>query len=400
VGRIFISVLIAGLGIGFLVWFVSSPPPPPATLEAGLACVDRSDAAGIERIEQALRKQGHEDEAIILQCAWLAQRDRYEEVLKQLPERLADSPLRRQYLRLMGESLYRIGNTEHAEIVLSKSVAEFPDEVESWRHLALVYYNVARDDQAMASQLQIQKLAPDDFRPHQLAALILVEKEDFAGAAGELQAALEKGPPAQIRTDLRAGLARCLMRQSQYADAVTLLDQESNSPEASALQANCYWALGDKLRAGLLARDVLSLEPANLSALRVKAQQLRDQDKRADAAEILKRIISAEPFDMESRTFRVQLLDQLGLAEERDQEQAEQARYQGLIEKATEYRKIALAEPDAPAPRWELVQTYRAMGRVQLAERWQRGARYCEARLKRRGGQGPLIKAVEPSTGP
>jgi hypothetical protein len=116
--------------------------------------------------------------------------------------------------------------------------------------------------------------------------------------------------------------------------------------------------------------------------LRVRARVLEDAGKTDQAVETLNEILIAEPYDVESRYLLVQLLGSSDRAAERDRQQAEYARYRALQDRLVELNLAASADPDALAPRLELIQVCRDLGRVELAEMWRRAADFCEQRLK------------------
>ena len=343
-----------------------------------------ADADGVARIERARKASGRPDEAIVLQCAWLARRGHHDEVLRQLPQRLATGPLRRHVLKLVGESLFRVGDLQQAEVALTTVAAEFPDEVEAHRLLAVMYYDLGSNGLALNAVAHVQRLAPLDYRPHHLAGLINADAENFQDAIKQLRLALEKGPLAPMASDIRRELARTLIRVREYQAAIDVLEADVVSAERSALLAECHWSLGDKARATELVDEVLTLEPDNVPSLRVKARLLEDQGKTDEAIAVLRRILAAEPHDVERRYQFVQLLGIRGLAEEHDREQQEYLRYRSLQDRLVALNLKASAEPDAVAPRQELVEVCRALGRTQLAAMWQRAVTFCEQRREQR----------------
>ena len=107
---------------------------------------------------------------------------------------------------------------------------------------------------------------------------------------------------------------------------------------------------------------------------------MEDQGKVDTAIELLRQILSVEPYDVESRYQLVQLLGIQGKTEQRDQEQSEYIRYRKLQDRLVELNLKASEAPDALEPRKELVQVCRDLGRPELAEMWSRAARFCEMR--------------------
>ena len=385
-GRIVLRLIVLLLAAGAAVCLVVGWRQSPVTLAKGLQCVEIADADGVTRIERALKASGQADEATVLHCAWLARRGHHDEALRQLPQRLATGPLRRDVLKLVGESLFRVGDLQQAEVALTTVAAEFPDEVEVHRLLAVMYYDLGSNDLALSALAKVQRLAPLDYRPHHLAGLIKSDTEDFEGAIQQLRLALKKQPPGQVGSDIRRELARTLIhvRVREYQAAVEVLEADVASAERSALLAECHWSLGNKARANGLVEEVLALDPDHVPSLRVKVQLLEDEGKTDEAIAVLRRILAAEPYDVERRYQFVQLLGIRGLTEERDREQQEYLRYRSLQDRLVALNLKASAEPDAVAPRQELVEVCRALGRTQLAAMWQRAVTFCEQRRQQR----------------
>lgn len=365
-----------------LLWILLAPLRSPPTLAAGLKCVENVDQEGVDRIEGQLRRMGRVDEATVLRCAWLTRHGSYQEVLRRLSPQLLEGPLRRDVLRLAGECLFRVGDLPRAEVALKTLATEFPDVVESHRLLAIMYYDLGSNDLTLQELDQVQKLAPQDYRPHHMAGLILSDAEKYLDAAKQFRLSLDKDPPEPIRGEIRRELAKSLIRIREYQDAIGVLDPDAESPERSALLAECYWSLGQKDRSNRIVDDALNLSPDHRPSLRIKVRLLEDEGNIEDAVKVLRQILKAEPYDVESRYTLVQLLGVRGLNEQRDREQAEYARYRKLQDRLVELNLEASSHPDAVAPRRELAQVCQELGRTQLAEMWRRAADVCEQRLR------------------
>jgi tetratricopeptide (TPR) repeat protein len=378
--------LAGGLFIGAGLWLtVGSGWSRRDPLELGLNCVENADADGVDRIEHDLIGAGHRDEAAVLRCAWLARRGRYAEVLRRLPPEMIDGPQRRHVLRLAGESLFHLGDTGKAELLLMQSAVEFPDEVAAHRLLAAMYYDLGANTLALRELAEVQRLAPLDYRPHQLAGMIHIDGEDFARAIQQLKQAIERNPPDDTRDMIELDLAKALMRNREYQAAVDLLTVDRDSatrgaPDRPAVLAECYWSLGERDRAMTLVEAILQSDSMSTPALRLKSRLLEERGQVDGALTALRQVLAAEPYDVESRYQLVQLLGIRGLIEERDREQREYQRYRGLQDQLVKFNLQASDEPDAVAPRRELVRICQELGRHKLAEMWQRAVAYCEKR--------------------
>lgn len=377
---ILVALLLAVIPTMVSFWLIFMPIEPADSLATGLQCVEMMDSAGVDRVERALTQKGQTDEATLLRCSWLARRNRYDEVLRQLPRRLENGPWRQDVLRLAGTSLFHLGELQQAEVALTTLVSEFPDDLEAYRLLGVMYYDLGSNTLALKALTHVQRLAPGDYRPHQLAGVILADAEKFQEAIQEFRFALDKHPSEQVESTIRRDLARSLIHIHDYQGAITVLEPDSPSAQRSALLAECHWSLGNKNQANREIESALLQSPADPPALRIKVRLVEDQGKLDIAIELLRQILSIEPYDVESRYQLVQLLGIQGKTEQRDQEQAEYVRYRKLQDRLVELNLKASEAPDALEPRRELVQVCRELGRSELAEMWSRAARFCEMR--------------------
>lgn len=377
-------LLLGMMALIAVAWRCLSPGHPP-TLAEGLQYVDVLDGENVDRIERDLNARGQSDEATVLRCAWLSKRGQHHEVLRLLPRRLEQGPLRVNVLRIVGTTLFHLGEQQQAEVALTTLVSEFPDEVDAYRLLGAIYYDLGSNDLALKALSHVQRLSPRDYRPHHLAGIILADAEKFPQAIQELHFALEKGPPGEIESDIRHELARSLMKIHSYQDAIEVLKLDSASPRRSALLGECYWSLGDKDQALREVEFALQIAPTDAASLRIKGQLLEDAGMLDEAIAILRQVLSFEPYDVESRYRLVQMLAARGLTEQHAQEQAEYLRYRKLQDRLVELNLKASEDPDAVEPRRELITVCQELGRVRLAEMWARATRLCEQRLQARG---------------
>lgn len=365
------------------LWVAVREDPRTLTLQEGLKCVEVDNGPRIKQIEEALKRSGQPDQATILECTWLARHGRFAEALKQLPTRLLDGPLRREALRLLGECQFRLGDHVTAEVSLKQATTEFPNDVESYRNLALLYYGVGMNELAMQAQSHIRRLTPLDYRPYLMAGLVWKDAEEYRKASVEFQQALDCHPPSQVLESIRFDLTYCLVQSENYQEAVTVLMRDRASNAGSALLAECHWHLGDKAQAKEVVKDVLSLEPLNIGALRVKAWFLEELGRKDETVELLQRVIKSTREDFESRDRLIRLLEELGQNAEREQVETETSTIRELRKRLTELTTIASNDLNAVEPRHELAGLCRELGRVEQAVTWQRSAEFCSKRNAR-----------------
>ena len=375
-GALIVSGLLVGAGLLAVRWL----RPTNLTLAEGLRRVESADADGVDRIEQALLQSGSKDEATVVRSAWLVRRGRYDLALNRLTPEMIAGPLKRHVLRLAGESLFHLGELERAEVLLMKLVAEHPDAVAAHRLLAVMYYDLGSPALALKALDAVVRLAPLDYRPHHLAGIILKDNENFLPAVEQYRLGLSKMPPEEKRREMQQELAQVLISSKDFQGVIDVLAEAASSPDTDTQRAEAVWSLGDAARATQLVDQVLAQYPDHVQALKLRAKLFDEAGQGEQAVTLLQKVLAAEPFDVDARYQLVQLFGTLGKHAERTAEQIEYDRYRALQDRLIELNQQANSDPNAVAPRRELAEVCRALGRQKLAEMWQRAAEHCARR--------------------
>ena len=385
-----VSGLLVGAGLFASRFFLPTKP----TLVEGLRRVELADAEGVDLIEQALLRSGARDEAAVVRCAWLVRRARYQQALDRLTPDMIAGPLSQHVLRMAGECLFQLGQFDRAEPLLIQLVAEHPDEVDAYRALAAMYYDLGSSDLALKALGHVIRLAPFDYRPHHLTGVILTDNENFTAAAKQFQLGLSKAPSEEARRVMQQELAQAMISLRDFQGALDALSDIQPSPATDTQRAECFWSLGDAQRAAQLVDDVLTNHPEHLNALKLKARFLEEAGQGKQAVKLLQQALVIEPFDLDARYQLVQLYGALGMNVERAAELTDYNRFRELQNRLIELNQQASSDPNAEAPRRELVDVCRELGRQKLADMWQKAAEYC---ARRQQGQ-KLQDASQPST--
>ncbi len=374
------ALVVSGLLVGVSLLAMRFFRPSNLTLAEGLRRVENVDAEGVDLVEQALLRSGARDEAAVVRSAWLVRRAQYRQVLDRLTPDMIAGPLRPHVLRLAGECLFKLGQFDRAEPLLIQLVAEHPDEVDAHRFLAAMFYDLGAPDLALRALDQVVRLKPLDYRPHHLAGTILTDNENFVMAAKELRLSLLKSPPEEVRQLIQGELAHVLISLRDFQGALDALSGIQPSPATDNQRAECFWSLGEVLKADQLVDAVLANNPEHVNSLKLKARFLEDAGKGEQALKLLKKSLVTEPFNLNARYQLLQLYGVLGKNEERATELTEYNRYRELQSRLVELNQQANADPGAVAPRRELVEVCQALGRQKLADMWRRAAEYCDRR--------------------
>ena len=390
------AVAAAGLLTGAGLFGMRLFHPAKPTLDEGLRRVEHADAEGVDQIEQALLRSGARDEAAVVRCAWLVRRARYQQALNGLTPDMIAGPLNRQVLRLAGECLFHLGELDRAESLLVQLVTEHPDEIDAHRILAAMYYDLGSPDLALKALNHVIRLAPLDYRPHHLTGVILTDNENFVAAAKQFRLGLSKAPPAEQRRVMQQELAKALIHLRDFQGALDSLSDTKSSPDTDTQRAECFWSLGDARQAAQLVDEILANHPGCLNALKLKARFIEEAGQGELAVPLLQKVLVEEPFDLDARYQLLQLYGFLGKNEERAAELTEYNRYRALQDRLIELNQQASSDPNATAPRRELVKVCQTLGRQKLAAMWQQAAEFC---ARRQQSQRTPVNSP-PATGP
>jgi tetratricopeptide (TPR) repeat protein len=285
--------------------------------------------------------------------------------------------LREPLYLLTGEALYRTGRLAEAEQVFLRLDKLRPDDPQAVRWLAAIYYDLGAMHDAIARLEQLSRLTPDDFAPHRLLAVIHADFERYPEAIRDYREALRRNPPSGVREEMFKGLARSMIRERQYAEALDLLKDAAPDAEALALRAECRWTLGERDEARRTLDRALAGDPDLRAALLLQARIASDEGKPAAAVPPLTRILEKDPHDMEAR-YQLALADRaLGRDEDFRREMARREESLKLRERLTELNLRAMDEPRNAALRDEIADVCDRLGKGDLAVMWRKAAADC-----------------------
>jgi tetratricopeptide (TPR) repeat protein len=155
----------------------------------------------------------------------------------------------------------------------------------------------SKQEKAIGFLKRYAALVPEDPRPHQTLATIYEAREDRVAAEAAYRAAVELDP---LDPDNYSSLARFLMKQKRYKDALAVVDQtRGRGTSKDDVFANLFFAMygepsGPELAEGLAAESSGRLIDSfraniNLATMRIAGDHPRD------ALPLLKRAIELNP---------------------------------------------------------------------------------------------------------
>jgi tetratricopeptide (TPR) repeat protein len=151
---------------------------------------------------------------------------------------------------VLGNLAIEADRTDDAERHFRDAVTRFPAFRRAWRNLGLIQAREARYDEAIASFTKLIELGGGDAISLGLLATAYLSKQDYLAAETAFRQALLYEPE---NAQWRIGLARSVLKQEKYEEAVALLsvllEREPERSEFWLLQANAFLGMQQPLRA-------------------------------------------------------------------------------------------------------------------------------------------------------
>ena len=107
-----------------------------------------------------------------------------------------------------------------------------PDNADALRWLATVYYDLGDIENTLQMLNEVCRVAPQDYRPHQMQGVIYRDFGEYQKAIAELRQALELAGEAAIQAEVRPLLASAQMSLKQFDAA--LVTRAGGAPRRSA----------------------------------------------------------------------------------------------------------------------------------------------------------------------
>lgn len=316
--------------------------------------------------------------ALVKAVYWMRRQD-WSAALEKVSQVTPVGELRPLVLLLAGEALYRNGSLGAALPFLNTLTSEFPDDVDGYRCLAAVCYDLSAMTHAEAALEQIIRLAPADFRPHHMLGHIKLDFKQFAAAQAYYARAHELcEATAAARLPIRQGLSRAYIGGKNYAQHLQQFPAEEADPLIQTNRAEAYWGTGDLERSTGILNQVLQANPGFEPALLLSARIAADAGDPARAVELLTELLKRQPHHVAAR-------NQLALAQRQagdlpgftaSMKLKEQS--QALFDRLGALNQDVVDHPERTEARRELAEVCRQLGKDSLAAMWDRTAQELE----------------------
>ncbi len=362
-------------------------PSPQQSFQSGLQSLEQGDLDRVDDAIDALRDESAFDShRRVLQAGVSLQRGKPQAALKELALVQPEGDFAAPALLFAGEAFYQVGRLREAEQVFLKYDRIYPDSPEVYRWLAAIYYDLGAMTLAIERLETLKRLAPDDFAPHRLLGVIHVDFERYALAVTEFQEALKRSPPEPVRRSMTQELAKAMMRERRYADALAVLAEARPDAETLARRSECLWSLGRRDEARHALESAVKYEPDKPAVLRWQALMLIDDSRLDEAQPVLERLLEQDPHNLEARYQLAQVYQRSGNKEAHDAEMARLERSNALLGELTRLSHEALERPHDAGLRDQMAAICDELNRPELAASWRRMAASLRESQKKASG--------------
>jgi tetratricopeptide (TPR) repeat protein len=371
-------LILAALAAAAGAWWYLRPPTPERLARDGQEAILRGDWKAALAAADQLDAAGDPDRAHLVRGHSYLRRARqndamlnraiveYNQIRHDRSDVLAEASL------TYGLGFYSLGKLAEAERFLVYVAQVRPDDAEARRGLAAVYYDLGAMDHAARHAQRWAELTPGDGQPHRFLGVIRASQAADADAVRHYRDALARDLPPRAREEAAIELAGLLVKQTQFAEALAVLDAAGGA--AADLRAECLYNLDRRPEAVAVLDAAPADRPATPRALRVRALLHADAGAPEMAAPLLEEALRADPHDTACRHQLALAYDRLNRPADAAEQRRQLERSQGLLKELTDLSQEAAAKPRDAAVRRRLADVCRRLDRPALAEMWQRAA--------------------------
>jgi tetratricopeptide (TPR) repeat protein len=367
--------LVLALAGGAGAWWYQTSQPE-YRMRAGHEALQHGKPDQAEKVVLRLEADGYTDYAHLLRGEIHLREHRYDQALAEFNRIQDQGQIRLEAAALSGQCLLYLQQPREAARVWRFVVAQSPDNVDANRGLAALYFDQGALPLALRYAEQWARLDPDDGRPHRFMGRMYNDLYQNAEAVTAYRAALQRQLSAAVAEEVRQELAECLIKQTEYARALEVL--EGCDPEkVVALRAEALWGLGRLAEARKLLDHVLPDGSSSSDLIRLRAKVYLAEDEPQAAAPLLERALRMDRHDHQSRYLLSQVYERLGRHGEAAEQQLLCQQTQDLVKEMRQLNQKVMNDPWDGSSRVQLAAVCQKLDKPILAEMWQKAAAAC-----------------------
>lgn len=275
---------------------------------------------------------------------------------------------------LAGEAAYKVGAAGNAKLHWEEALRTDPECVTAHRWLGVLYYDLGAMDAAMLHLNTVSRLAPSDARADRLMGLMNRDYERPETAIPHYKESLRRAPQQREADEVRIEMAECHIKLREFAEALSALEDCSETPRQKILKARCLLNLGSLEEARFIANNLLASDRSRLDVLQINAEIALADGKLPAAAQLLQAATEIDPYDHGICTQLAQVLGRLGQTEGAKKQTERAEELQNLWQRFSDLQIDAINRTTDARVRYEIGSLARQLGKPELAVTWFRAA--------------------------
>jgi tetratricopeptide (TPR) repeat protein len=202
--------------------------------------------------------------------------------------------------RMVVEAYSASADLAGAEAYCRWAIIATPTNLTAHLSLANLLYTGKRTREAYAEYAEVVKLKPDSPDIHERMGDISMDQKDPSDARAHYEAAVQS---SKATDTARMKLARLCFSSDDLKcvnQAVAGVTSPALLPQAKTLRARVEYKLENWDQAGLLANELLAIDPENAALLRIAADVAARHNKPVAAADLYERAVKLAPSDKDA----------------------------------------------------------------------------------------------------
>lgn len=351
-------------------------------MERAREAISAQDPKTVREYAGSLESAGYIDEARLIRAEANLAFGAPDLALKELNQISKEVPFHHRVAYLSGRSLMEIGDLREAHRVFNFLITEKPDDIDAYRGLAAIAYDLGQLSQALLHLKRIGELDAKDYRPFRLAGLINKDMSQDADAELAYREAIRRGLPASDEREVRVELGETLVKLTKYADGLEVIDgldaEGATNPAAIAVKADCLRGMGKQAEASELIDRELTVRPTAILH-RLRGQIYQELSQLPQAIQSLEKSVEMDRYDHQAFYLLGQAYSGAGRTADANKALARVDVIKKNLDRITDLSGKAMERPWDAQIRLQLAETSEELGKPKLAEMWRKAAAACGA---------------------